>query len=204
MYSSSLNRISWDSAEEKPWHVFELVAAMFARVVILDERVQSSCSKQVRGVTLWKNWVMAGIWIPFNNGAVDNDEMYHESNLVCNLDQPDFNRIKTYLESPTKLKRQLPADFLVIHLTILENLNLQRNTVETVSETLIELVKGTQVAGANIIIVTGRGMPAVASECNGNKLSARHLPISTLLEHLTTRPSKLGLMRALWAASSPI
>ena len=228
VYSSSLHRTSWNSGTEKPWEIFELVTAMFARVVILDERVQSSRWNKVRAVTLWKHWVMAGIWVPFHPHDMPNDsnhdaqkdnsqkipkkicerEMYHKPELACNLDKPKFKEIRNYLCEPTKLDRQLPADFLIIHLTILESLNQERqkngNYSETVSKTLADLVEKTAAADANIIIVTGRGMPAVARKRNGNELPGRHLLFSTLLEYLTTSPSKLGLMRALWAAASPL
>ena len=93
----------------------------------------------------------------------------------------------------------------MVHLTILERLAKVRNA--TLRSTLDCLVRDTQAADAEIVIVTGRGVPAVARAAGGNNGSGlagvRYLPISALLESLVSRPSKLGLMRTLWSAGAP-
>lgn len=218
VWSASLQMRAFETEDGNMWRLRELAAALFARVIVLDERVQAARKQPVRGVTLWRYWPMAGIWSPFHpqdlnsddpENCIDPRQIFHDPNVVCNLDQPKFDQIKSFLKAPTLLERQWPADFLVIHLTILESLNRERNLAkefasESIANTLENLVRDTQVDEADVIIVTGRGVPAVARAHNGDILPARHLPISTLLEHLSIRPSKLGLMRALWAASSPI
>lgn len=185
------------------WRLLELAAAAFARVVVLDERIQAARKQTVREVTLWKYWCMAGIWVPFHlkDKSGDNRWMFHDPELSCDLDVANFHAIHSFLHSPTLLDRQCPADFLVIHLTILERLKRELGWDDV--RTLEELVKGTKVENASVVVVTGRGVPSVAKDRDSKRLPARHLPLSTLQEHLSVRPSKLGLMRALWAASVP-
>jgi hypothetical protein len=192
----------------------ELAAAALARVVVLDERIQSKRRDSVRGVRLFKYWPLAGIWCPFHpkdsevatwepNAFDVASDMYHSKDVCCDLDSPDFDAIKKFLISPSKLDYQLPADYLVIHLTILENLHKHKGNLK-LSDTLNELVKGTACEGAEIVIVTGRGVPTAAHNHVGSDyVDARYLPISALLEYLVTRPSKLALMRVLWSAAVP-
>lgn len=187
----------------------ELAAAALARVVVLDERIQSKRRDKVRSVTLFKYWPLAGIWCPFHpkdswgNEASSNKHMYHAECVCCDLDSPVFDDIHRFLKEPSKLEYQLPADYLVIHLTILENLHKQKNHLK-LSDTLNELVKGTKCEDAEIVIVTGRGVPtATHNHVGDDHVDARYLPISALLEYLVTRPSKLALMRVLWSAAVP-
>jgi len=192
----------------------ELAAAAFARVVVLDERIQSRRHDKVREVTLYKYWPRTGIWCPLHPKDVEIQEpivgeehAYHDSAKACDLDEPIFEDIQKFLKQPTKLDYQLPTDFLVLHLTILERLNKdchKERPEESINKTLTELVRGTQCEHAQIIIVTGRGVPTAARHRDEDgRVDARYLPISALQEFLVIRPSKLGLMRALWAAAAP-
>lgn len=197
---------------------WELLAAAVPRVAVLDERVQSEASRLVRGgITLRTAWPLIGVWVP-DSGK-------------CNLDYPKLEDCRTFLTNPGNInlgninefieypKSQYPIDFLILHLTVLERLS--RDAGKSLSDTLNLLVAGTQAKDADIIIVTGRGLPGVAGivdnarDASGSKADAdiksgcrsmdqvRYLPISALLESLTTRPSKLGLMRTIWSAGRP-
>lgn len=214
LWSDSLHRqVLMDTLPEG---MSELAAAALARVVVLDERIQSRRHDIVRAVTLRNYWPQAGIWCPLHphdvNGKtvgvdqrpiVRDADAYHKIAFACDLDEPKFADIQSFLKEPTKVAYQLPADFLVLHLTILERLNKQQPE-ESINKTLTELVRGTQCEQAQIIIVTGRGVPTAALHRNEDgHVDARYLPISALQEFLVTRPSKLGLMRALWAAAAP-
>ncbi len=197
--------------------IHELAAAAFARVVVLDERIQSRRHDIVRAVTLYKYWPQVGIWCPLHrndvkgksvNGVIQQPivkdaDAYHQKDFACDLDEPEFKDIHSFLLKPTKVAYQLPADFLVLHLTILERLN-KKQPEESINTTLSKLIQGTQCEHAQIIIVTGRGVPTAARHRDGEgRVDARYLPISALQEFLVTRPSKLGLMRVLWAAAAP-
>jgi hypothetical protein len=203
--------------DHSPEGMREIAAAALARVVVLDERIQSRRHDKVRDVTLYKYWPQAGIWCPLHpddvkkkiiNGdeqqtIVKNGDAYHDINVACNLDEPGFAEIHGFLKTPTEVTYQYPADFLVLHLTILERLHKQ-SPGKCINKVLSELVRGTPCEHAQIIIVTGRGVPTVAFSREGEEhIDARYLPISALQEFLVTRPSKLGLMRVLWAAAAP-
>jgi hypothetical protein len=196
--------------------VCELAAAALGRVVVLDERVQSRREDIVRGVTLFKYWAQVGVWCPMHpedfereEKPIDQKQVSHDRHKACDLDHPDFEDIQDYLLQPTRLEHQFPADFIVIHLTILEQLNSKRrlskeHSKETLNETLSALLDGTACKQAERIVVTGRGVPTVARFTDGNdRLDARFVPISAVQEYLVTRPSKLGLMRVLWASAAP-
>ena len=128
-----------------------------------------------------------GIWVPSIEQA--------------NLNNPDFAEICEYLQNPTKLPEQKPIDFVVLHLTILEK--LAQRLVCNEQEALSQLVSRAVLAPAcEIVIVTGRGVPAVARHEAAQRLNARYLPISALLEYLVANPSKLAVMRALWSAAT--
>lgn len=168
----------------------ELIAAALARVIVLDERVQSLEDKKYRDIPYNILWPCMGIWTP---SAEDN-----------NLNNPDLNSIKCFLSNPTKKSDQLPADFLVLHLTILEDLSSQND--KTPQEILNELRDCCGVGKAcEVVIVSGRGIPsatinsAIEQTEQEKELNERFLPISALLEHIS-QPSKLALMRSLWSA----
>lgn len=191
----------------------ELVSAASARVVVLDERIQKSRGDEVASVTLHRAWASSGIWCPRHpeDFLTDDDEdirelSSHDPGLACDLDSPNFDKLQAYLKAPTRLSQQCPADALVIHLTILERITKERRMIErknlSEGEVLKELVDGTCCATAEIVVVTGRGVPAAAWMRDGG-IDARYLPISAVQEYLVSRPSKLGLMRVLWAARSP-
>lgn len=175
----------------------ELLAAALARVVVLDERVQAEADRPGprAGLPLRELWPLAGIWVPSREegpGDLTN----------CCLDVPDFTAIRAYLLRPTVREDQLPVDFLVVHLTILEG--LRDETRPSVSRVLQDLVEGTPAESAEVVVVTGRGVPAVARKLGGEDLErARFLPVSVVYEPLVLRPSKLGLMRVLWSAGRP-
>jgi len=170
----------------------ELVAAALARVAVLDERVQSELERIYR-VDLRYDvlWPCMGIWVPAKSDGTD-------------LNNPNFEGLQNFLKRPTILKQQYPIDFLVLHLTILENLKKVRgDTCE--DETLRCLLKGTRAEGCEIIVVTGRGVPAIGRHggaSDPSELQVRYLPVSALLEYLIARPSKLALMRVLWSAAA--
>ncbi|HED00488.1 MAG TPA: hypothetical protein ENN18_08900 [Proteobacteria bacterium] len=161
----------------------ELVAAALARVIVLDERVQNEMAREYRAGLDYKTlWPCMGIWVP--EGATD-------------LNHPNFRNIREFLMKPAQIAGQFPPDFLVLHLTILENLRKQCGhdcEADTLQQLLADTCADPAKYGCEIIIVTGRGVPSL------NRL--RYLPISALLEYLMARPSKLALMRALWSAAT--
>ena len=168
----------------------ELIAAALARVIILDERVQSLVDKEHRGIPYNILWPCMGIWTPTTSQS--------------DLNNPDFESIYHSLNNPTEKSEQLPADFLVLHLTILENLS--RRNEETAQEILNKFRGCTGVGkDCEVVIVSGRGVPFATINSDIEKtetekaLNERFLPISALLEHIS-QPSKLALMRSLWSA----
>ena len=166
----------------------ELIAAALARVIVLDERVQSEIKKDYRKIPYNILWPCMGIWTP------DAEK--------CDLNSPDLGKIKCFLDNPTK-KKQLPADFLVLHLTILESLAMNKKTKQKILEELREC-NGVG-DHCEVVIVSGRGVPSatLTSDSENGKCESsneRFLPISALLEYLVSRPSKLALMRSLWSA----
>lgn len=194
----------------------ELIAAATARVVVLDERIQKSGCDQPASVTLHRAWANSGIWCPRlpedirTNDRQDDQRdpkfSSHDPALACDLNSPNFEKLQAYLMAPTLLSQQLPADVLVIHLTILERITKDRSRSIgwdcSEGEVLKALVCGTSCDTAQVVVVTGRGVPAAAWKRDGG-IDARYLPISAIQEYLVSRPSKLGLMRVLWAARAP-
>jgi hypothetical protein len=186
----------------------ELAAAAAARVVVLDERIQKCRNDRVASVSLHRAWVNSGIWSPrkpedflsTSPGDLTADSAVHAPVLACDLNAPSFERLRAFLKEPTLLSWQCPADVLVIHLTILERIAHERRSHE--GDVLRELVRGTSCDAAQIVVVTGRGVPAAAWKRAGG-IDARYLPISAIQEYLVSRPSKLGFMRVLWAARAP-
>jgi hypothetical protein len=176
----------------------ELLCAAVARVAIIDERVQAGLSSEFRGMPLSRLWAGIGIWVP------DRDR--------CHLDSPKWDDCRHFLENPSTQRWQFPIDVLVIHLTVLEALRKQQPAGTTLDQCLLDLRKGTQAdhPGIEVVVVTGRGVTGTAMSHRSDRIhEARYLPISAVQEHVLTRPSKLGLMRALWnsrrveVASSP-
>lgn len=192
----------------------ELVSAASARVVVLDERIQKSRGDEVASVTLHRAWANSGIWCPRHpeDFLKEDDEgetgkfSSHDPALACDLNSPNFGKLQAYLKAPTRLLQQCPADVLVVHLTILERITKDKRLTEgknySEGEVLRELVHGTSCESAQVVVVTGRGVPAAAWKRDGG-IDARYLPISAVQEYLVSRPSKLGLMRVLWAARAP-
>jgi len=169
---------------------WEILAAAIHRVAVLDERVQSERKDGLfRNISLGNVvWPAMGVWVPEKG--------------KCNLDSPILDQCQAFLNDPANRKDQHPVDFLVLHLTILER--LAKTAGKLLGDTLSELVSGTQAKDADIIIVTGRGVPSVASSVEKDRLDeVRYLPVSALLESLVSRPSKLALMRAIWSAGRP-
>lgn len=171
----------------------ELLASALARVLVLDERVQSEAKREARGgLRLSKLWPMSGIWVPPRTPGESDDT------AACDLNFPNLAAIRAFLECPTQCKDQWPVDFLVVHLTILEKLG------DSLPDVLQKLKEGTCAQSAEVVIVTGRGVPAIARRTDQRSLrGVRFLPLSAVLESLVVRPSKLGLMRALWSAGRP-
>lgn len=169
----------------------ELLAAALPRVVVLDERVQSGANSAIREIPLSKLWSSMGVWIPVKT--------------ECDLDNPELGNVREFLKNPTEHNEQLPIDFLILHLTVLERLHKARKIpTRKFAETLDSLTQGTEAEGAHIVVVTGRGVPSITSERDPDYLpEVRYLPVSAILEYLVTRPSKLALMRVLWSASRP-
>lgn len=189
-----------DSAQQSSSAGHELLAAALSRVVILDERVQSELNRDTRsGLPLSNMWPLMGVWVP-KRPKVSATE--GASPPTCDLDTPCFNAVQKFLKEPARRSDQYPIDFLVIHLTILERLKV--NNRLSLPELLKQLKAGTQAEDAEVIIVTGRGVPSMARRADDEHLkTARFLPISALLECLVLRPSKLALMRVLWSAGRP-
>ncbi len=190
----------------------ELICAAIPRVIVLDERVQSRRKDKIREVSLYKYWPMVGIWTPFKredyvNEDFDANFLENLSTPCCDLDRPVFSEIQKFLERPSPLDHQGNADFLVVHLTVLEKLQAEGN-YDDLSSTLNALVDNTTAAEAVKVVVTGRGVPnhnepnlgSGNEKGNNTHHNIRLIPISALLEYLVMRPSKLGLMRVLWSA----
>ena len=176
----------------------ELLASAYPRLAIIDERVQSACIHTIRNCRLDELWPLMGVWVPHKD--------------FCDLDQPDMVKCQEFLRGPvvradgTRIRDdQRPIDFLVVHLTILERLRAASG-LKTLDATLRTLRNGTWAESpqVEVVVVTGRGVPAVAMADGADHLSeARYLPVSALLESLVIRPSKLALMRVLWSARRP-
>jgi len=193
--SQSPHKPFLEKQRNKPETGNELVAAALARVIVLDERVQNELQDQDgnpreyrSGIHYESLWPCMGIWVP-KKDQVD-------------LNRPDFEMIKSFLKAPTQKSDHLLPDFLVLHLTILENLKGPEHECE--AETLKELLRGTSAeSDCEIVIVTGRGVPSLNRHDGDSKiLPTRYLPISALLGYLLARPSKLAVMRALWSAAA--
>lgn len=169
----------------------ELLSAALSRVAILDERVQSAAETKIRNIELKNIWPSMGVWVP--------------KKQECNLDAPQEADLKQFLACPTLLTEHYPIDFLIVHLTILERLHKDRkNKSDIFAQTLCNLTNNTQAACAEVIVVTGRGVPTVTrSDAPDYLQNVRYLPISAILEYLVARPSKLALMRVLWNAGRP-
>ena len=189
-YSDSPHTLFLNTCGEDGW---EAIAAAVPRVAVLDERVQSESETELRSTSLSVLWPLMGVWVP--------------QKKKCNLDVPEFKRCKEFLECPTggKCSEQHPIDFLILHLTILERLATEKK--KSMNDALECLRSSGQASTADVILVTGRGVPAVARTVNvhrdGRVKGARYLPISALLESLVSRPSKLALMRTVWSAGRP-
>jgi hypothetical protein len=167
----------------------ELLAAALARVVVLDDRVQSRQHQEFRtGLKLATIWKSTGIWVPEKQKA--------------DLDNPLWEKLVEFLQNPAPVKWHGKPDFLVLHLTILEALRRLRPNLETALDVLAQLLDDSDLTNCNTIIVTGRGVPRATIERNHSKGAARYLPISAVLPHLVVYPSKLMLMRALWSAAT--
>jgi hypothetical protein len=165
----------------------ELLCAAVARVAIIDERVQSGLTSDFRTLPLSRLWAGIGVWVP------DRSQ--------CHLDSPKWDECKKFLNNPSTLQWQFPIDVLVIHLTVLEALRKQCSVDTSLDQCLEDLRKDTQAdhPGIEVVIVTGRGVTGTAMSHRSDRIrEARYLPISAVQEHVLTRPSKLGLMRALW------
>ena len=171
----------------------ELIAAALARVIILDERVQSLLDDIYRAEMPYATLLPCmGIWTPITKQSNLNNPIWTSTT--------EQSGIKCFLDKPTEKCEQLPADFLVLHLTILENLAKQDSKTE--QEVLDDIRKCNGVGkDCEIVIVSGRGVPSatIHSDIGVNALNERFLPISALLEHIS-QPSKLALMHALWSA----
>jgi hypothetical protein len=176
--------------ELEPDEGWELVAAALPRIVVLDERVQAASDNEVRGALKARDcWPGMHVEVP----AIKQTK----------LDEPTFADCRGYLEGLRK-----SADYVILHLTVLEKLNDERRRKganETHLKTIEALIGGTPAKSATIVIVTGRGVSTFARSEKDLPLAkrVRYLPVSALLEYLARRPSKLGLMRVLWSASSP-
>jgi hypothetical protein len=182
----------------------ELAAAALGRVIVLDERVQGEADKDspASGLKYRFYWPYWGAWVPSREDA--------------DLNAPDLEQIKAFLNSPRVTfqpvegdetirgvpSRQLPADFLVVHLTILESL-MQQTSLPPAE--LIRQLRACTAIGpcCRLVVVTGRGVPTLAARaCDDGVEGCRYLPISSVFEYLVHNPSKLMLMRALWSAAS--
>ena len=198
-----------DAYEARKSAEWEILAAAVSRVAVLDERVQSAgsegssaFSRSRRPASSGKKrrdiWCYMGVWTPPKEPPEENEE-------GCDLDKPDFDQCRKFLKNPAKRGDQYPIDILVVHLTILERLARDRD--ESLGKVLHCLLEGTEAEDAEVVVVTGRGVPSVARAAGGDDGSAlegvRYLPISALLESLVARPSKLAFMRILWSACVP-
>lgn len=181
----------------------ELQAAALARVAVIDERIQSSLDDEYRGdLKLGKLWPCMSIWVPDHT---EEGKIKHRENIpACNLDKPDMCEIANFLQKPSPFTDDHEPDFLVMHLTILER--IKTNADETVWATIDKIMESANLKYpyTEVVLVTGRGIPALSREHSSKEkhMPLRYLPISALLEHLVARPSKVGLMRALWSAAA--
>lgn len=189
----------------------ELISSALSRVIVLDERVQSHVEREYRDIPYNVLWRCMGIWVP----SVTSDGCMPS----CDLDNPDLEKIKSFLKAPTtwehkwgdeaderrkkKVEEQLPADFMVIHLTILEK--LATNDKGKTTQEILDDFRACEGVGEDceMIVISGRGIPMENLSKNGEELDARFLPVSAILEYLNSRPSKLALMQALWSAIKP-
>lgn len=197
--SQSPHRAILQKQKEGALEGHELLAAALARVIILDERVQSEIERQYRTVDYARLWPCMGLWIPFPANQIK----HVDSPQATDLNQPKFDEIKLFLQRPTQMLDQMQPEFLILHLSILERLKDTRGD-DSETDTLEALLEGTSVGvNCEIVIVTGRGVPSVSRHHQDTKpLKVRYLPISSLLEYIIARPSKLALMRALWSAAT--
>ena len=190
--SGDPERHLFDQVQNGEGTVWEILAAAASRVAVLDERVQSALADKSRidGLSVRELQRLAGVWTP--------------SKKDCDLDRPTMEKCREFLKRPSVLEEQFPVDCLILHLTVLEQ--LKNKAGKTLDQTLTCLIDDTHAADAEIVIVTGRGVPAVAQSVGAAAGSAldgvRFLPISALLASLT-RPSKLALMRTIWASGTP-
>ncbi len=164
-----------------------LLCAAALRIAVLDERVQAALDSEFRQIPLRQLWAGMGVWVPEQS--------------VCNLDKPMWEACRSFLDRPTPLEWQWPIDIVVIHLTVLEALRNTHFPSRSLDVCLDALRAGTQASGRSVefVVVTGRGVTGTTMSHKSDQIrSARYLPISALQEHLLTRPSKLGLARALW------
>lgn len=183
--------------------------------------MQSYVEKKYRDIPYNILWRCMGIWTP-SSPSLDRDR---DGVPVCDLDRPDLGTIKDFLCNPTawiysyldnrqsgnnieekiinglRVAHQCPADFMVIHLTMLEKLAGSNKSTQDI---LLEF-RGCCGVGeeCEIIVVSGRGVPVESLSKKGEELKARFLPVSAILEHLVSRPSKLALTQALWSAIKP-
>jgi hypothetical protein len=199
-YSKSLELVSWEACFTgipassaldglKRHQGWELIAASLPRVAVLDERVQAQAVSEFRSIRLRKYWRGMCVAVPRKS--------------VCNLDQPTMASCRKWLSRSKKT-----IHFLIVHLTLLERLRDERGLADATAVILELIAENPHLSETQIAVVTGRGVATFGrSLSRSNKdlsiKKLRYLPISTFLEYLVRRPSKLGLMRALWSASKP-
>lgn len=185
------HRAAFDGDE---WRKHELLAAARPSVVVLDERIQSASKRKHRNIPLETLWSSSGIHVPTLKDV--------------DLFEPNLKSIQAFLDDRrTSSGRCLDCrgkartceaeaprgpGFLVMHLGIVEKLLLTGDH-ESVLRTLRD-----GAVRPHLVLATGRGVPHLDPEMRGE---ARLIAASTLQEHLVARPSKLGLMRALWASA---
>jgi hypothetical protein len=185
----------------------ELRAAALARVAVIDERIQSSLGDIYRSdLKLGTLWPCMGIWVPRVPYHTEAEENQSGNNTIprCNLDKPHRGEIVEFLKKPAPFPDDKVPDFLVIHLTILERIK-ETNADRSVGDAIRKIMDLADLNYSNteVVLVTGRGIPALSRDGSANsQMLLRYLPISALLEHLVARPSKVGLMRALWSAAA--
>lgn len=193
--------------------VVEFCAAALARVLVLDERVQTEAATTVDSLRLRDRWTLARVTVPGTHAA--------------KLDRAVWGPLRAALAQPFQ-EYHAPGlidgghHFAAVHLTILERLLRDRDFANERSlrgdevfrgfleqqndeAALIYALRAAPAIGQNchIVVVTGRGVPAFARGASprGFAGSVRYLPVSTVLDYLIRNPSKLMLMRALWSAS---
>lgn len=182
-YSGAVHTEFLNGMQSQSRH-WEILAAGVQRIAIIDERVQAERGRTVRTRRLEDWWRGMGLWNP--------------SDKECDLAIPNIEEFRTFLNSASGVR----FDFLVIHLTLLEAIRDARN-YPSIDEVFHDLVSGTPAQSAERVIVTGRGLQLHELAAAEGSMAGRYMPISTLLEYMTIRPSKLGLMRALWSAATP-